>query len=112
MIKHLMQGGAFPDQVARFYFRQLMAAVSHLHSNNICHRDIKPDNILMDDHYSLRLADFGFVGSKSQHEDGQMKTYLGTQGFMAPEIAILREQDGFYDGFLADIFACGVVLFN
>jgi serine/threonine protein kinase len=86
MIQHLMQGGPFSEPVARFYFRQMIEAIAHLHSNGIAHRDIKPDNILMDDHYNLRLADFGFAGSRTQHSDGKMHTYLGTQGYMAPEI--------------------------
>jgi serine/threonine protein kinase len=44
------------------------------------------------------------------HEDGNMRTYLGTKGYMAPEVAKL--QDGqVYDGFKSDIFSMGVILF-
>ena len=48
MIKHLMQAGPLDERVSNFYFKQLIEAVDHLHQNQVCHRDIKPDNILMD----------------------------------------------------------------
>jgi len=89
-----------------------MKAVAHLHTNGICHRDIKPDNVLCDSDYNLRLCDFGFVGSSQSYKDGKFRTYLGTRGYMAPEIMNLKEDDGdSYDGFKADIFSCAVMLF-
>lgn len=112
MIRHLMTGGALGEDLGRFYFKQLIAAVKHLHQNSVCHRDIKPDNILLDENYSLRLADYGYVGTSQSHADGRFRTYLGTREYMAPEI--FRTEDGrsSYDGFKADIFACGVCLFT
>lgn len=89
-----------------------MKAITHLHSHGICHRDIKPDNVLVDSSYNLRLADFGFVGSQTAHSDGRFRTYLGTRGYMAPEIVNLREEQGdSYDGSKSDIFSCAVMLF-
>ena len=47
------------DEVAHFYFNQLMASVGYLHSMGICHRDLKPENILLDASGNLKLSDFG-----------------------------------------------------
>jgi len=78
MIQHLLQGGELSDEMARFYFKQLMSALRHLHSNNIVHRDLKPDNILFDQNFNLKLADFGFAGSSATKADGKFSTYCGT----------------------------------
>jgi len=112
MIQHLLQGGALADGLARFYFKQLLSALRHLHSNRIVHRDLKPDNIHFDANFNLKLADFGFAGSSASKADGKFTTYCGTQAYMAPEIIQLNNGgEAKYDGFAADVFSAGVVLF-
>jgi serine/threonine protein kinase len=80
-----------------------------MHNNNIVHLDIKPQNILLGDDYSLRLTDFGLSEPK-QGEDGKGYFYKrrGTPSFMAPEILMGLP----FTGVRADLFALGVVLFN
>lgn len=58
-----------------------------MHRNGIAHRDIKPDNIMLDNDFKVKIIDFGFAGSISG-VDGQkqMTTYCGTPYYMAPEI--------------------------
>ena len=80
----------------------------------ICHRDLKPDNLLIDSNYDLKIADFGFA----THTAGPHKTNLhftckGTLGYMAPEILNLTlcEHRG-YNSEQADTFALGVILFS
>lgn len=112
MIQHLLNGGKLEENQGRNYFHQLMSALNHLHSNNIVHRDLKPDNILFDDRFRLKLADFGFAGSSAQKADGKFQTYCGTAAYMAPEILTLNKGgQSSYDGFAADIFSAGVILF-
>lgn len=50
--------------MARFYFHQIIEALSYMHEQGISHRDLKPENILMSDSFSLKLADLGFSSNK------------------------------------------------
>lgn len=101
----LFYAGAFDENLARFYFKQLVGSVEHLHKNNVAHRDLKPENLLLDDHLMLKLIDFGFA---TIVEDGRRnRTSLGTLRYMAPELLYKLS----YDAKKSDIFAMGVILF-
>ena len=54
------QGGAMPQPVARWCSVQVLSALQHVHSCGIAHLDVKPENILVDGSFRLRLCDFGF----------------------------------------------------
>ncbi|EGR33281.1 protein kinase domain protein, partial [Ichthyophthirius multifiliis] len=97
---------ALPENIARFYFKQLIIAVQYIHEQSYVHRDIKLENILIDQKYNLKLADFGF-SVKLKKQEIKLRKFLGTKGYMAPEL----EEQLPYDGKKVDIFACGVVLF-
>jgi serine/threonine protein kinase len=55
----ILEFGALNETIARTLFHQMISALSYLHSKNIIHRDIKPQNILFDERYNIKLADFG-----------------------------------------------------
>ncbi|XP_064967065.1 CBL-interacting serine/threonine-protein kinase 14-like [Musa acuminata AAA Group] len=86
--------GHFSEELCRRIFRQLLSAVAYRHSRGVFHRDLKPDNLLLDDTGNLMVSDFG--------------SQRGTRGFKAPEI--LSRQD--YDGTKVDIWSCGVILYR
>jgi len=92
---------------ARTYFVQLLKGLKACHDIGIVHRDIKPQNLLLDNHFQLKINDFGlsFI-SKHKEEMITMETCCGTRGYQAPEI-LKRET---YTK-ACDIFSCGVVLF-
>jgi serine/threonine protein kinase len=105
---YIFTGGEFPERIVRFYFHQLIEALDHLHSKGFAHRDLKPQNLLLDENFNLLLADFGFSGEfKGRDGSGAMKTPLGTPGFMAPEIYMKIT----YSGIKVDLFAASVILF-
>lgn len=61
-----------------------MDAVAYLHENNVIHRDLKLDNILIDDSKRIKLIDFGF--SVSSGHDQKLSLFCGTPHYMDPDI--------------------------
>ena len=79
--------------------------MDYCHNKCIAHRDIKLENILLDDDNNLKIIDFGF--STCIPNDKKVKMFCGTPSYMAPEIVSKKE----YCGPPADIWALGVLLF-
>jgi len=95
----------FSEKIVRSYFLQLLDALEHIHKNQIAHRDIKLENILLDHEYSIKIADFGYSCKMNSREP--FDTVVGTAVYFAPEI-----HEGFpHYGDHADLFAAGVILF-
>ncbi|EHB01161.1 Rhodopsin kinase [Heterocephalus glaber] len=96
----------FPEPRAVFYTAQIISGLEHLHRKRIVYRDLKPENVLLDDGGNVRISDLGLA---VELREGQSKTkgYAGTPGFMAPEL--LRGEE--YD-FSVDYFALGVTLYE
>ena len=54
------KNGKLTEDEARDIFSEILSAVEHAHRNGIVHRDLKTENVLLDDAYNVKLADFGF----------------------------------------------------
>ena len=92
---------------ARRIFKQVAESVHYLHSQNIVHRDIKTDNILIDQGTkAIKLIDFGFSVILSNAYT-RLKIFCGTPSYMSPEITRKVE----YDGKPVDMWALGVLLY-
>jgi len=59
----------------RFFMRQMLDVLEHLESHQVAHRDLKLENILIDDQMNIKIADFGFATSTKQ---GKLSSYRGT----------------------------------
>lgn len=95
------------SDVAHFYFRQLFNAVEFCHSKGVTHRDVKPENILLDSYGNVKLTDFGFATCfRYKGTERKLDKKCGTPPYVAPEV--YAEQK--YDGNLIDYWSCGVVL--
>jgi serine/threonine protein kinase len=82
--------------------------LEYVHKAGYAHRDMKPDNILFDDNFNIKIADFGFAGPiAGRTGDGYLTTKLGTQPYQAPEINECKP----YSGEAVDLFASAIVLF-
>ncbi|KAG0498643.1 hypothetical protein HPP92_003334 [Vanilla planifolia] len=107
LFERICNAGRFSEDEARFFFQQLISGVSYCHSMEICHRDLKLENTLLDGNPTpqLKICDFGY--SKSALLHSQPKSTVGTPAYIAPEVLSRNE----YDGKVADVWSCGVTLY-
>ena len=96
--------GAMGEDAGRFFLTQMLDSVDFMHSRRVVHRDLKLENILIDDNLNLKLADFGFAVYKNIDT---LNSYRGTMTYMAPEIKEGKQ----YKGQQVDMFSIGVILF-
>lgn len=85
--------------------KQIINALMVVHSLGIAHRDIKPQNILLDNHHRPKLADFGLAQQITKSELSER--FSGSLPFKSPEILNMRP----YDPFLGDVWALGVTFY-
>lgn len=72
---------AMDEGVVRYYFKQLCQAVEYLHRQDICHRDLKLENLLLDSSFNLKVSDFGFwTDITDAYGDSIHRTCKGTPG--------------------------------
>ncbi|XP_077233236.1 serine/threonine-protein kinase SRK2A-like isoform X1 [Tasmannia lanceolata] len=107
LFERICNAGRFSEDEARYFFQQLISGVNYCHSMQICHRDLKLENTLLDGRPAprLKICDFGY--SKSSLLHSRPKSTVGTPAYIAPEVLSRRE----YDGKLADVWSCGVTLY-
>jgi hypothetical protein len=91
------------DEV-RYWMAQLLDALNYLHSNQICHRDLKLDNIFLHER-QVKLGDFGF--SVRLGPNVMTKTFCGTPNYIAPEVVARTEYS-----FPVDVWAIGVLVYT
>ena len=97
------------ESVAKRWFYQILSAVSYLHDNNIAHRDLKLENILVKDN-SVMLADFGF-SQKIDGDNSLSNKCGGTIYFLSPELIRSVKTRSLWCLYKTDIWALGVILY-
>ncbi|WOL08905.1 CBL-interacting protein kinase 7-like [Canna indica] len=107
LLARVARRGRLPEHAARRYFQQLVSALHYSHARGVAHRDVKPQNLLLDRDGNLKVSDFGLAALPEQLRDGRLHTACGTPAYTAPEV--VRRKG--YDGAKADAWSCGVILF-
>lgn len=79
------------EDAGRYFMTQMMATLRYMHGVGVVHRDIKLENILVDENLNFKLADFGFSTFKNITH---LQDYFGTKTYMAPEIKENKVYDG------------------
>ena len=111
LLHRLLDRGPMDEKTGRKHMAQLLTALSYVHSQQIAHRDVKPENLLIwtssVEPEVLKLCDFGLAHTCSRLEG--CTTFIGSADYLAPEVWPYAA--GRTYGFACDIWSCGVVAY-
>jgi BR serine/threonine kinase len=105
LFDYLSRSAPLPVDQAMFFFRQIIYGLEFLHHHGICHRDLKLENILLDQNETIKIGDFGYA-RWMRHDLSDAADC--SPHYAAPEILAGRA----YDGRKSDIWSAGVIFFS
>uniref|UniRef100_A0A672QEC6 non-specific serine/threonine protein kinase n=1 Tax=Sinocyclocheilus grahami TaxID=75366 RepID=A0A672QEC6_SINGR len=100
-----------PEEWAQFYTAEVVLALDAIHSLGFIHRDIKPDNMLLDRNGHLKLADFGTCMKMDSSRMVRCDTAVGTPDYISPEVLMSQGGTGYY-GRECDWWSVGVFIYE
>ena len=106
MYDYLVAHGRMKEKEARVKFRHILSAVQYCHQKHVVHRDLKAENLLLDENMNIKLADFGF--SNEFTPGSKLDTFCGSPPYAAPELF----QGKKYNGPEVDVWSLGVILYT
>ena len=104
-LSHFLNKKPLKEKFCRKYMKQLSNGLNYLLDNNILHRDLKPQNILLSKNYDIKITDFGFATYYTK--DSIINTLCGSPMYMAPEIII---KNGY--NYNSDLWSVGIILYE
>lgn len=102
-----LTGGVLTERLAGAHMKDVLHGLSYLHQRGICHRDVKPDNVLLNDMQRCHLTDFGCAKRQDPGSALLVSDTVGTFQFLAPECCTGEP----YDPFQVDVWAAGLLLY-
>jgi len=113
LFNRIVDKGCYPEKEAAELVAQILLSIDYLHSRQIVHRDVKPENILFvsSESTDMKLIDFGYAGL--WREDKQLTGLCGTPDYVAPEVLTWYDDDdnGTPYGKGSDLWSLGVLLY-
>jgi serine/threonine protein kinase len=104
----ILSSEKFSEDQGRKFFQQIISGLDYCHKNGVAHRDLKPENLLVQGDDQLKISDFGLSAIIDRDDKNNLlNTSCGTLGYCAPEVV----KDHAYDGFIADIWSSGIILY-
>ncbi|EJD52544.1 kinase-like protein [Auricularia subglabra TFB-10046 SS5] len=108
--------GSLSLRCARYYTAQIVDAVTWMHDRGVIHRDVKPENILLDSDWRIKLTDFGSAKVLRRGQDGAFvedrettRSFVGSPQYVSPELLLDQYK---YACKSSDLYAIGCILFQ
>ncbi|XP_071091740.1 testis-specific serine/threonine-protein kinase 4-like [Haliotis cracherodii] len=111
LLEHIRNRSVIDEDLAGKWMRNLLDGICYMHSKGIVHRDLKCENLLVDNSLVLKVTDFGFAKKLFKVKGNEVslcETYCGSYAYAPPEI--LKGQP--YNAYCAEVWSIGVVLFT
>lgn len=107
LFEHINKCGPLSYNRALKYFKQIYSAVCYLHYHSIAHRDIKTENVLIDERGNAKLIDFGLSSYYGTDDSHFLKTFCGSPSYLSPEMMKKNK----YDPKMIDVWCLGITLY-
>jgi len=107
LFQQLQKKTHLSEKQAMFYGAEVVLALKFMHSNGILYRDLKPENVLLDESGHIKISDFG-ISTKLTEQESKSTTIIGTAQYMAPEV--FNAPDGY--SFSYDLWSLGCFLYE
>ncbi|CAJ1356374.1 unnamed protein product [Effrenium voratum] len=105
LFDYIVEHGRAEEKDACRFLHQILAGVERVHQTNVVHRDMKPENLLLDERECIKIVDFGL--SNTFQDEQLLQTACGSPCYAAPEMIAGNQ----YFPPMVDVWSCGVILF-
>lgn len=105
--EYLQEKGRLNEDETLFYSAEILLGIEELHRKGIIFRDLKPDNVVLDDEGHAHLTDFGLSKEGIDENDAITKSFCGSYAYLAPEMLLKKGH-----GKVVDWYLFGVVVYE